>query len=80
MRCSELTESHTTHAVAFDDAASGEAVAGNLWKIVPSADGSTVVLYISRPSKRAGVDFDVTEHELSASDEIEMSATLSVPR
>ncbi|MFT7022417.1 MAG: hypothetical protein ACJA07_001501 [Rhodococcus sp. (in: high G+C Gram-positive bacteria)] len=53
---------------------------GKLWQVNPTAGGATVVLYISRPSDKAGVDIDITEHHVSGSHEIDMSDADTAPR
>jgi hypothetical protein len=80
LRCSELAESDTGREVAFDDPTTGGTVTGKLWQVNPTAGGATVVLYISRPSDKAGVDIDITEHHVSGSHEIDMSDADTAPR
>ncbi len=73
MKCSELAESDRGRQVAFDDPATGAAVTGKLWQVNHTAGGSSVALYISHPSDKAGVDIDITEHHVSGSHEVDVS-------
>ncbi|WP_187298454.1 hypothetical protein [Rhodococcus sp. BS-15] len=46
---------------------------GKLWQVNHTAGGSSVALYISHPSDKAGVDIDITEHHVSGSHEVDVS-------
>lgn len=84
MKCADLTVSDVHKSVTLLDPTTDASVSGRIWRLEHSADGAVVTVWLSRVATpelaeetltgplRVGIDSVVTEHELAATEEIDV--------